>query len=60
MDADFVNAYIERLNATVHDLQSKNIILETRVLFAEKRAGELQTELDTLKAAQEEKLSRTK
>lgn len=61
MDADFVNAYIERLIATVHDLQSKNIILETRVLFSEKKLAEIQAELDSLKSSQEEKpATRTK
>lgn len=50
MEADFVNAYIERLLATVHDLTNKNILLETRVQFAEKKTSELQTELDLLKA----------
>lgn len=61
MEAEFVNAYIERMLATIHDLTSKNILLETRVLFAEKKASELQTELDALKEAQDEKpATRTK
>ncbi len=55
MEADFVNAYIERLIANIHDLTSKNILLETRVLFAEKKNNELQTELNTLKQSLEEK-----
>jgi hypothetical protein len=46
MEADFVNGYIERLQSYVHDLTSKNILLETRVVFAEKRIADLQTQLD--------------
>lgn len=49
MEADFVNAYIERLLSNVHDLTSKNILLETRVQFAEKKTAELQAELESLK-----------
>lgn len=36
-DVDFVNAYIAKLKATVDDLMSKNIILETRLSLAEQK-----------------------
>lgn len=36
-DVDFVNAYITKLKATVDDLMSKNIILETRLSLAEQK-----------------------
>jgi len=36
-DVDFVNAYITRLKATVDELMSKNIILETRLSLAEQK-----------------------
>lgn len=49
MEVDFVNAYIERLLAAVHDLTSKNVLLETRVQFAEKKVAELQAELESSK-----------
>lgn len=60
MEAEFVNAYIERMLATIHDLTSKNILLETRVVFSEKKAAELQAELESLRESQSEKATRTK
>lgn len=36
-DADFVNAYIVKLKATIDDLMNKNIILDTRLSLAEQK-----------------------
>jgi hypothetical protein len=46
MEADFVNEYIARLNATIHDLMGKNIMLETRLVMAERVTSALQQQLD--------------
>jgi hypothetical protein len=54
MEAEFVNEYINRLVANVHDLTSKNILLETRLAIAEKLVASLQVE------QQEAKVSKTK
>lgn len=54
MEAEFVNEYINRLIANVHDLTSKNILLETRLAIAEKLVASLQVE------QQEAKVSKTK
>ena len=54
MEAEFVNEYINRLIANVHDLTSKNILLETRLAIAEKLVASLQVE------QQEAKISKTK
>ena len=54
MEAEFVNEYINRLVANVHDLTSKNILLETRLAMAEKLVASLQVE------QQEAKVSKTK
>lgn len=54
MEAEFVNEYINRLVANVHDLTSKNILLETRLAIAEKLVASLQIE------KQEAKVSKTK
>ena len=54
MEAEFVNEYINRLVANVHDLTSKNILLETRLAIAEKLVASLQVE------QQEAKISKTK
>ena len=54
MEAEFVNEYINRLVATVHDLTSKNVLLETRLAMAEKLVASLQVE------QQEAKVSKTK
>lgn len=54
MEAEFVNEYISRLVANVHDLTSKNILLETRLAIAEKLVASLQVE------QQEAKVSKTK
>lgn len=54
MEAEFVNEYINRLVATVHDLTSKNVLLETRLAMAEKLIASLQVE------QQESKVSKSK
>lgn len=45
MEAEFVNEYISRLLANVHDLTSKNVMLETRLALAEKLVANLQADL---------------
>jgi hypothetical protein len=45
MEAEFVNEYISRLLANVHDLTSKNIILETRLAMADKTMASLQAKI---------------
>lgn len=48
MEADFINLYIERMQKTIHELSSKNILLETQLVMSEKRNSELQTRLESL------------
>jgi hypothetical protein len=45
MEAEFVNEYISRLLTNVHDLTSKNIILETRLVMADKTMAGLQAKI---------------
>jgi peptidoglycan hydrolase CwlO-like protein len=45
MEAEFVNEYINRLLANLHDLTSKNVMLETRLAMAEKVVANLQADL---------------
>ena len=45
MEAEFVNEYINRLLANLHDLTSKNIILETRLAMADKTMAGLQAKI---------------
>lgn len=49
MEADFVNEYIARLNANLHDAVSKNVMHETRIALLEKALSEVQLELQQLK-----------
>ena len=44
MEAEFVNEYISRLLANLHDLTSKNVMLEARLAMAEKVVANLQAE----------------
>jgi hypothetical protein len=48
MEAEFVNEYISRLIANLHDLTSKNVLLETRLAMAEKAIANLQAENEKL------------
>jgi len=52
METEFVNEYISRLIANLHDLTSKNVILETRLALSEKVRASLQTELQDIKSKQ--------
>ena len=45
MEAEFVNEYINRLLANLHDLTSKNIMLETRLAMADKTMAGLQAKI---------------
>lgn len=49
METDFVNEYITRLNANLHDAVSKNVMHETRIALLEKALSEVQLELQQLK-----------
>lgn len=40
MEAEFVNEYIARLNANLHDATSKNVMHETRIALLEKALSE--------------------
>ena len=48
MEAEFVNEYISRLLANIHDLTSKNIMLETRLVMADKTMTSLQAKIADL------------
>jgi len=45
MEAEFVNEYISRLLANLHDLTSKNIMLETKLVMADKAMASLQAKI---------------
>ena len=49
MEAEFVNEYIARLNANLHDATSKNIMHETRIALLEKALSESNIELEKLR-----------
>lgn len=55
MEADFVNEYINRLLANLHDLTSKNVMLETRLAMSEKVIANLQAENIELKKPEKQK-----
>ena len=42
MDADFFNAYVNKLKAFNNDLVNKTLILETQLELAQKQLAELQ------------------
>ena len=44
MEADFVNEYINRLTANLHESVSKNVLHETRLALLEKSYASLQVE----------------
>lgn len=49
MEAEFVNEYIARLNANLHDATSKNVMHETRIALLEKALSESNIELEKLR-----------
>jgi hypothetical protein len=49
METEFVNEYITRLNATLHDAVSRNVMHETRVALLEKALSESQIQVEKLK-----------
>jgi hypothetical protein len=49
MEAEFVNEYIARLNANLHDATSKNVMHETRIALLEKALSEANIELEKLR-----------
>lgn len=48
MDADFINLYLEKLNAHINDLTSKNIITETRLTHQSKTVESLTSQVEDL------------
>lgn len=48
MDADFVNLYLEKLNAYINDLTSKNIIAETRLAHQAKTIDSLNVQVQDI------------
>lgn len=48
MDGEFLNIYIDTLIKNVHDLTSKNIVLDTKLQFSEKQLAALQDEVARL------------
>lgn len=48
MDGEFLNIYIDTLIKNVHDLTSKNIVLDTKLQFSEKQLTALQDEVARL------------
>ena len=48
MEAEFVNEYISRLIANLHDSVSKNVLQEARVAVLEKSLATLQSEHERL------------
>lgn len=60
METEFVNEYINRLIANLHDITSKNVMLETRLAMADKVVASLQIELQTAKSELEKQTSKKK
>ena len=48
MDSEFINTYIDTLLKNVHDQTSKNIVLDTKLQFSEKKLVALQEEVTRL------------
>lgn len=48
MDGEFLNIYIDTLIKNVHDLTSKNIVLDTKLQFSEKQVTALQEDVARL------------
>jgi peptidoglycan hydrolase CwlO-like protein len=60
METEFVNEYINRLIANLHDLTSKNVLLETRLAMADKVVANLQVELKQAQTELEQLQSKPK
>ena len=60
MDADFINEYIGKLTAVLHDTVSKNVLLETRLALLEKSCNAIQVEHEKLKIELEKIQKKTK
>lgn len=60
MEAEFINEYINRLIAKLHDLTSQNVMIETRLALAEKQNANLQVELQQTKVELEKLQKKTK
>lgn len=60
MEAEFINEYISRLIAKLHDLTSQNVMTETRLALAEKQNANLQVELQQTKVELEKLQKKTK
>ena len=48
-NVEFVNAYIDKLNKSVHDLTGRNVVLETRLEMSEKVIAQLTGEIENYK-----------
>jgi len=55
MEVEFVNEYISKLVAKVHDLTNQNLMLETRSALLERALSESNVELQALKQKNEKK-----
>lgn len=60
MEAEFINEYISRLIAKLHDLTSQNVMTETRLALAEKQNANLQVELQQTRVELEKLQKKTK
>jgi hypothetical protein len=60
MEAEFVNEYIARLIANLHDAVSKNVLHEARVAILEKSLATLQGEHEKLSQELERIKKKTK
>jgi hypothetical protein len=55
MEVEFVNEYISKLVAKVHDLTNQNLMLETRLALLDRALSESNVELQALKQKNEKK-----
>lgn len=54
MQIEFVNAYIERLIREIEELTKNRLLIETRLILAERANGELLEKLDKYEKQQPE------
>lgn len=47
-ETDFINMYIEKLQGAMHELQSKNVLLDTKLTLAEKQVILLQKQIEAM------------